>query len=150
MLEVILHSAEGLSFKELEKRLKKHGISMEIRIAQVSKYAPLTYEQFDAWKALWPLHFRGNMLKKADFTDTTFLKLKKLMNDAWNLANKSSEFKIAAMFVNQDLNVVVGSVDLRLSSKNPLKHSIINCITEIGKMLVKEGMSMYEYGYCNG
>ncbi|KTW30240.1 hypothetical protein T552_00717 [Pneumocystis carinii B80] len=140
MLEVILHSTRGLSFEELEKKLKERSINMEVRIVQVSKYAPLTYEQFHAWKVLWPLHFRKNILKLAEFTDTTILKLKELMNHTWDLANKSKEIKIASIFVNMDLNVVVSSIDLRLSSKNPLKHSIINCITEIGKMLEKQGM----------
>ncbi|EMR10825.1 hypothetical protein PNEG_00971 [Pneumocystis murina B123] len=131
MLEVILHSTKDLSLEELEKRLKEQSINIEVRIAQVSKYAPLTYEQFNAWGVLWPLHFRKNILKSVDFTDTTLLKLKKLMNHTWNLANKSKEIKIATIFVDLDLNVIVSCIDLRLSSKNPLKHSIINSITEI-------------------
>lgn len=140
-LEIILHSTKDLSFEELKKKLNEHSIDIHVRIIQVSKYAPLTYEQFREWSTLWPLHFRKNTLKQIEFTDTTLLKLKTLMKNVWSLVNECNKIKIATMIVDSNLNTIVACVDSRLSSKNPLKHSIINCITEIGRQAKTKGTS---------
>ncbi|KAG4301564.1 hypothetical protein PCANB_001741 [Pneumocystis canis] len=133
ILEIILHSTINLKLEDLKKKLKEHSIDINIQIIQVSKYIPLTLEQFHAWNVLWPLHFRTNIEKQIKFTDESLLKLKMLMNYTWDLANKNKEIKIAALIVNLNLDMIVECVDSRLSSKNPLQHAIINCITQVSQ-----------------
>ncbi|KAG4304674.1 hypothetical protein PORY_002067 [Pneumocystis oryctolagi] len=124
---------KDLSLKELEEKAKKQLINIDIRIIQVPKYAPLTYEQFYRWNKLWPLHFRKNTLKQVEFQDESLSKLKTLMKYTWNLANENKEMKIAAIIVDSNFNIITTCVDSRISLKNPLKHAIINCITEVNQ-----------------
>ncbi|CCJ30757.1 unnamed protein product [Pneumocystis jirovecii] len=132
-LDVILHSTMGLSLEDLKRKLKEQSIDVDVRIIQVSKYPPLTRSQFCVWNLLWPLHFRINMAKKIKFTDESLLKLKALMNHVWNFANESKEMKIATIIVDSNLNIITECCDSRLLSKNPLQHSIINCITKVNQ-----------------
>ncbi|KAG5519901.1 hypothetical protein PMAC_000178 [Pneumocystis sp. 'macacae'] len=139
-LDVILHSTKDLSLEDLKRKLKEQLIDVDVRIIHVSKYPPLTRTQFYEWSTLWPLHFRTGMKKQVKFTDESLLKLKTLMNYVWSLANENKEMKIATIIVDLGFNIVSECRDSRLSSNNPLRHSVINCITEINQKCKTKGM----------
>jgi tRNA-specific adenosine deaminase 3 len=63
--------SDQISIEQLLERAATAGLSDIIhpRIAKVSRHAPLTRAQFDAWRTLWPMNFRENRERQVILSD---------------------------------------------------------------------------------
>ncbi|RKP04433.1 cytidine deaminase-like protein [Thamnocephalis sphaerospora] len=103
------------------------------RVVKVSRYAPLTRAQFDAWRPLWPMNFREHRERFAGFNEEELACATTHMRRAIQLAvdaKEQGESSMAAILVDPTENRLVACAhDTRNADGHPLHHAVMNCIS---------------------
>ncbi|GBC00524.1 hypothetical protein RclHR1_03890009 [Rhizophagus clarus] len=136
-LTVLICSVESITFTELIALIKNHNLDLILkpRIQQVCKYPAITRTQFDEWRKLWPINFYEDPTRKLKFTLKEIENVEQYMEKAIKLsiqAKLKGEIPIGCIMIDPKNNVILSeSFDTRNSTKNPLRHAILNCINNV-------------------
>jgi tRNA-specific adenosine deaminase 3 len=127
-LEVLLCLESNLPIEDLAAQLEKQEFKdIQIKIAEVSKYAPLNRQQFEAWKDSWPLSFREDTRLDPKFTQKDFDIIHGHMQ---NLLSDNST--VVCRIVDPATNEVMAERrDTR--ETHPLHHAVMNSVDIVAK-----------------
>ncbi|KAJ3024632.1 UNVERIFIED_CONTAM: adenosine deaminase, tRNA-specific 3 [Siphonaria sp. JEL0065] len=131
----------GLSHEKIVAMLKEKGFAMlndesTLFVSQVSKHAPVTKDQLNAWKTLWPMAFHEPR-KEAPivFSDEELRNIKTYLDIVESKARapeSSGQLSIAAAIVNPTTNQLISCCrDNR--HLHPLKHAVIEAIAAVAQ-----------------
>ncbi|KAI8368191.1 uncharacterized protein BYT42DRAFT_549387 [Radiomyces spectabilis] len=96
-------------------------------IVSVSKYAPVSRDQYEAWKHLWPMTYREDTRQNPKFTTEEISSIKEHMNEL--LASK----QVRARIVDPSSNTVLSEAPDTRTDGHPLHHAVMNCIDLISQ-----------------
>ncbi|CAI2168068.1 6515_t:CDS:2 [Funneliformis geosporum] len=139
-LAVLICSVEIITMTELTTLINNHnlGSTLKPRIQQICKYPAITRTQFDEWRKLWPINFREDPRRETKFTLKEIELIKQYMENAIQLssnAKSKGELPIGCILVDPKKNIILSEViDTRNSTKNPLRHAVLNCIDDIASL----------------
>lgn len=123
-LQVLLCLESALSEQEITSLFATQE-NVKIIVVQVSKYAPLNRQQYEAWNKSWPLTYREDTRLDPKFTQQDFDRIKTNMSE---LDYKTVVCRIIDPATNQ---VMAEERDTR--EKHPLHHSVINSINTVAE-----------------
>lgn len=114
----------------------EHDVPVEIR--QIAKYAPYTKEQATEWAAKsWPIMWRGNpTLIKTPLSQTEVDTIVRRLRDVVALAGQraAGDLPCATIIVDPERDTVVAQhCDDRVSSGNPLHHSVMEAVHDAAR-----------------
>ncbi|CAG8457624.1 2508_t:CDS:2 [Funneliformis caledonium] len=139
-LAVLICSVEKITITELTILINNHNLGsiLKPRIQQICKYPAITRSQFDEWRKLWPINFREDPRRETKFTLKEIERIKQYMDNAIQLSSQAKskgELPIGCILVDPKKNITLSEViDTRNSTKNPLRHAILNCIDDIASL----------------
>ncbi|KAI8048390.1 cytidine deaminase-like protein [Syncephalis plumigaleata] len=145
---------EALSMTELQSRIDAADLTTIIKpsSALVSRHAPLTRAQYEAWRVNWPINFREHVqrtqLPMGDELNRHETWMRKTIKEATRQSNAISQdcsnttntrtvnkdhqqptIISTAMMVNPTNNQLIAMAhDTRDIDKHPLHHAVMNCI----------------------
>ncbi|KAL1918007.1 uncharacterized protein VTP21DRAFT_3273 [Calcarisporiella thermophila] len=139
-LTILLCRADSISRDKILQLAAENGLKdvFEPQVQAVSKYGPLTRQQFEAWKTLWPLVYRENLQRHVKFDSIETERIQSHLRAVIELANEArsrGEHPIAAMLVDPASQTILSrTCDTRQSTHHPLHHATLNCIDQAAKL----------------
>lgn len=116
-----------MSEQDLRILLSANGFEkVELFILEISKYAPLNRQQYEAWNKSWPLSYREDTRLDPKFTVQDFEIIHKNMSDI--LKSNSVVCRIVDPSTDQ---VMAQECDTR--DRHPLHHAVINSINSVAQ-----------------
>lgn len=135
LIEILLCSCASRSESDLLELLKKHDLQITPKITQVSKFPPLTPQQFSDWSNLWPLSWRVPAQRRIRMSRQEFEECEKIMCstlDSASLMANSPELPVTAVAWDPVLKrEIARASDVRQSTGHPLKHAIIELVAAV-------------------
>ncbi|KAJ2808808.1 tRNA-specific adenosine deaminase subunit tad3 [Coemansia guatemalensis] len=138
-LLVILCQCKMIDREELDTLLR--GTEWEesrISVNRVPRYPPYTRDQFEQWKALWPVAYRPPVkLKKLAFSTDEKAYIQMCLSEADELRRQNSNTDnrpVAVVIGNANTrNIVAESTDKTRKTGNPLRHAAMCCIAQVAE-----------------
>lgn len=134
-MEILLCSCASRSEADLTAILAEADLDLSPRVAQVSKFPPLTQQQFKEWGTLWPLSWRVPAQRRVKMSRQEFEECEKLMCstlDSASLMATSPDLPITAIAWDPvQKREIARSSDSRRSHEQPLKHAIIELVAAV-------------------
>ncbi|KAJ2611741.1 tRNA-specific adenosine deaminase subunit tad3 [Coemansia sp. RSA 1365] len=114
----------------------------QISVNKVPSYPPYTRDQFEQWKALWPVAYRPPVkLKKLIFNQEEEAYIQKCLSevDALRHQNYSAGSRPVAVIIGNPntCNIVARSTDKTRKTGNPLRHAAMCCIAQVAQSEVE-------------
>ncbi|TPX62893.1 hypothetical protein PhCBS80983_g00070 [Powellomyces hirtus] len=145
----LLSTISSTTQDDLEQFLAAKSVSHgPITVAQVSRYAAITREQFNEWKTLWPMSYHDCIVREdPPLSPEEVASAEKWMRLALQVAapnagSADDSFINGAIMVDPVTNTQISaSGDDR--RKNPLHHATMNCIEQVAQRERKRRQSRH-------
>ncbi|GJJ71941.1 tRNA-specific adenosine deaminase 3 [Entomortierella parvispora] len=138
-LDIILCQESALSLQDLTSKLSTSELSDIIHptLHGIPRFPPLTRDQFEIWRAAWPVTFREDANRHPEITEEEEIIILGHIQSAWKLTHDAvsrGELPIMAMMVDPKTQTVLATAsDTRTSTKHVLNHAVMNCIEAVAK-----------------
>ncbi|KAL7754174.1 tRNA-specific adenosine deaminase subunit tad3 [Sorochytrium milnesiophthora] len=136
-LTVILAGAQAVSESDLRQHLaSSSAAALDVRRLPVSRWPPLTREQFDAWKHTWPMYWRESAIRRDALSEQELDTLQSLMRQVVQAAAASKlhgQAPLAGMIYDPKRQCVLA---LKSDSReqHPLQHAAMNLVTAVAQL----------------
>ncbi|KAJ1726998.1 tRNA-specific adenosine deaminase subunit tad3 [Coemansia biformis] len=136
-LLVILCQCKMLDRDQLSARIRDtEWAALDIAVSKVPATPPYTKDQFDRWKAVWPVAYRPLVkLKQALFSadEKEYVhQCLRLAEELCKQCDMAGGRSVAAVIGNpQARRVVAQAIDATTVSGNPLRHAVMCCIAQV-------------------